>query len=324
MQAAHGPGHRDGPGGVRDHHVVGIEVAQHVIEGLQLLAGLGPADHDGPAEPVGVERVQRLAQLEHQVVGDVHGQGHAAQASPGQPDPHAQRRGRGRVEAAHLAEHEPVARGGIPDAGRVDLAGHRGEVGGQVSLGRVGKTHPVGRGQFPGHAADRERVAPVRGDRDVEHVVVEPGVRHEVPAQRGVRRQHQDAGMIVTEAELGGGADHPLRDVPVGLPGADLEPAGQPGPGQGQRHPVPGAEVDRPADDPARLAAAGVHLAVPDGLLEAGEFLDPGDLGDHDALDVVPDLLDRLDLQARRGEAAGHLRRIGTRIHASRLEQPVQ
>jgi len=130
--------------------------------------------------------------------------------------------------------------------------------------------------------------------------------------------------VIVTEAELGGGADHPLRHVPVRLPGADLEPAGQPGSRPGQRDPVPGREVDRPADDSARLAAAVVDLAVPDRLLEPGEFLDRGDLRDHDALDVVPDLLDRLDFQSRRGEAAGRLRRIGVRIQAGRLEQPVQ
>ncbi len=130
--------------------------------------------------------------------------------------------------------------------------------------------------------------------------------------------------MVLTDAKLGGGADHPLRDVPVGLPGADLEPAGQPGPGQGQRYPVPGREVDRAADDTARLAAARVHLAVPDRLLEAGEFLDLGDLGDHDFLDVVPDLLDRLDFQARRGEAAGRFRRIGAGVHAGHLEHPVQ
>ena len=187
-QAAHGAGHRDGPGGVRDHDVIRVEVAQHVVEGFQLLAGLRPADHDGPAEPVGVERVQRLAQLQHEVVRDVHGQRHAAQAEPGQPDAHAQRRGRAGVEAAHLAEHEPVARGGILDAGRVHLVGHRSDIGGQIGVGRVGEPDPVGRGQLPGHTADRERVAPVRRDRDVEHVVGEPAVLREVGAQRRVRR----------------------------------------------------------------------------------------------------------------------------------------
>jgi len=158
----------------RDHDVIRVKVAQHVVEGFQLLAGLGPADHDGPAEPVSVERVQRLAQLEHQVVGDVHGQGHGAQAGPGQQDPHPQRRGRRRVEAVHLAEHEAVGGGGILDAGRVHLVGHGGDIGGQVGVGQVGETDPVGRGQLPGQAADRERVAPVRRDRDVEHVVASP------------------------------------------------------------------------------------------------------------------------------------------------------
>src|ERR1700733_3129335 len=155
-------------------------------------------------------------------------------------------------------------------------------------------------------------------------MVGEPGVLDEVRAQWSVRRQPQDAGVIATEAELVGGADHPLRYVPVRLPGADLEPAGQAGSRPGQRDPVPVREVDRSADDSARLAAAVADLAVPDRLLEAGQLLDRDDLRDHDALDVVPAPPARLAPHPRRGETAGRLRRLGAGIQASRLEQPVQ
>ena len=121
-----------GPGRVGDQDVVGVQVADHVVEGLQPLARPGPADHDRPVQPVPVERVQRLAQLQHQVVGDVDGQRHRAHAGPGQPDPHPQRGRPGRVDAADLAQHEPVAGGRVLDAGRVHLGGHRIDIGGQA------------------------------------------------------------------------------------------------------------------------------------------------------------------------------------------------
>ena len=133
--------------------------------------------------------------------------------------------------------------------------------------------------------------------------------------------------MVVADAEFRGGADHPVRDVPVGLPGGDLEPAGQVRAGQCQRHPVTGREVDRPADHAALrgvVRGAGAHLAVADRLLEPGELLDRGDLGDHDAVDVVPDLLDGLDLQAGRGEPPGHLGRVGGGVYPSGGQQPGQ
>ena len=71
--AAHDAGERDRPGGVGDHQHVRRQLGLLAVDGHQLLAGPGPADDDPPAfEPVEVERVQRLARLEHDVVGDVH------------------------------------------------------------------------------------------------------------------------------------------------------------------------------------------------------------------------------------------------------------
>jgi hypothetical protein len=106
-----------------------------VVERLQPFAWPGAADHDRPGQPGPVERVQGLAQLQHQVVGDVHRQRHAAHPAAGQAHPHPQRGGHGRVEAACLAEHEPVARGRIVDAGRVDLGDNLLHVIGQPGVG---------------------------------------------------------------------------------------------------------------------------------------------------------------------------------------------
>ena len=69
--------------------------------------------------------LERLAELQHQVVGDVDGQRDRAHPGPGQPHPHPQRVGRGRVEAGDLAQHEPVAGGRVVDRGGLRPARRR-------------------------------------------------------------------------------------------------------------------------------------------------------------------------------------------------------
>src|SRR5690348_15580915 len=131
--------------------------------------------------------------------------------------------------------------------------------------------------------------------------------------------------MIVADGQLRGRADHPLGHAAVGLLRADLETAGQYRAGRGERHPVAHGEVDRAADDAAWLAGPGGHLAVPDRLAEPGQLLDLGDLGDDHAADVVPGLLERLDLQARGGQPPGHVAGLRQRLpEGGVLRQPGQ
>ena len=294
-----------------------------MVQRLQPLARLRPPHHDRAGQPVAVERVHRLPKLDHQVVGDVDRQRHRAHAGPGQPHPHPQRGRRGRVEAVHLPQHEPVAGGRVGDARRVHVGRHRLDVGGQVLAGRVGVGHLERRGQLAGHPAHRQRVPQVRGHRDVEHVIGQPGVAGEILAQRGIGREHQDAGVVVPDGQLGGGADHALRHPAVGLFRADLEAAGQHRTGNRERHPVPGREVGRAADHVA-LGGAGGHVAVPDRLAEPGQLLDRGDLRHHDTADVVTDGLDGLHLQARGGQPPGHLRGRNRLVNRGVLAQPGQ
>ena len=99
VQAAHRAGHGDRPGRVGDQDVVRVEGPDHVVERLQPLPRLRPPDHDLAGQLGPVERVQRLPQLEHQVVGHVHRERHGAHPAPRQAHPHPQRGGRGRIEA---------------------------------------------------------------------------------------------------------------------------------------------------------------------------------------------------------------------------------
>ena len=115
----------------------------------------------------------------------------------------------------------------------------------------------------------REAVATVGRDVDLDDLVGEVEQRDGVvtgfsrPRQLLAEQlgQHDDAGVVVTEAELGLAADHPVGDVAVGLAGRDLEAARQHPTGQDADDEVAHAEVVRAADDLLRLAL-GELLAV--------------------------------------------------------------
>ena len=332
VQAAHGAGHGDRPGRVGDQDVLGVQGPDHVIQGLQLLARPGPPHHDLAVQLGPVERVQRLAEFQHQVIGHVHGERHRPHAAPGQPDLHPQRGPGLRGETPHLAQDETVAGGGVLDPGRVDV--RPGEVQGsaqqrrvgQGGRGRIGEGHAVRAGQLAGQPAHGHRVAAVGRHRDLEHLVTQVRVGHKVRTERRAGRQHEDPGVIVADGQLAGRADHPLRDAAVRLARADLEPPGQHRPGQRERDPVADREVGRAADHPGRLVGRSVELrlgdgdpAVPDRLLQlqgSGQLLDREHLGDHNAADVMPDRLQRLDLEPGSGQPPRHLR------HVDRLGQP--
>ena len=246
--------------------------------------------------------MQGLAELEHDVVGDIDGERDRPHAGQDQPPPQPGRRSGGRVEPGD-------------DPGDIALAAlviepHLRAAAGRRHLehARVDHGEVEGRRGLPGDAADRQRVAAVGRDGDVEHLVAQLEQQRHVGAQRAVRRQHEDAGRGLGQPQLGLAADHPVGGVPVGLPGRDLEAAREQRPGQRKRHPVAGPEVGRAADhlvDPL----ADIDVAVTDRLVVAGQFLDVEHLADDDALDVVADPVDLLDLepgpQQRRGERVG-------------------
>ena len=71
--AAHDGSQRDDSGIVGDDNVFGIERAFDVVERRQLLPHLGATDHQVALHGGRIERVQRLAEFEHHVVGDVDG-----------------------------------------------------------------------------------------------------------------------------------------------------------------------------------------------------------------------------------------------------------
>ena len=304
---AHHAREADRAGVVGDEQVVGVEAALHVVEGGERLARLRPPHHDGPGQPRRVVGVQRLAQLQHHVVGDVDDQRDGAHPGPEEPPLHPPRRRRRRVDPVDAAGHEAQAAVvGQRDGPPVTLGGGHGHAARGVDVVHVG-----GDGDLARQPAHGERVAAVGRDVQLDHRVVRPDQRERLVAGLGgVRRQHEDARVVGPDAELAHRRDHAVGHVPVGLARGDLEAARQHGARQRDHHEVADGEVGGPADHAARGLLADVDLAPPDRLLEAGELLDLEHAADLHRAGDLRRRVDLLDLEADAHEGlAGRLRR---------------
>lgn len=275
-RATHDTGQRDHAGLVRNDDVLRVEGAHGVVEGAERLPRLGPADHQPARQRGGVERVEWLAQLEHDVVGDVD-RGRDG-SHPGQQQPSLDRPGghRGRIDAHDAARGETggTRLGTDVDGPRLALGGGRGHdwlrgVGGideaQVETAR----------QFAAETAHAQGVTAIGRHIDVEHGVVHAQNGECVVAGLGrADRQHENAGVIRTETELGHRADHAVGRAPVRGPRGDGEPAGQNTAGKCGHDEVALREVPCTANDSAGLSLAHLDQAEADRLLELGQLLD--------------------------------------------------
>ena len=293
----------------------GERVRYDAVEGRQLLPGRRAADPDRAGQPVAVVAVDRLAELEHHEVGDVDGQRDRPHA--GQLDPARQPAGgrRGRVEAGDGAGDEDRAAGGIVDLDRVARIVRRRDVALRgVAEGGPAPVDGVLQRRLAGDAAQRQRVGAVGVDLELDDLVAQvEHVEGVVAGLAGVGGQHDDAFVVVAEAELPGRADHARREVAVGLARGDREVPGQHGAGQDADDEVAGREVVGAADDALGLAGAvgvtDVDGAPVDGLavlLRLGLHREHT-ADDQRAGDVVTGALDRLDPQPEVGQRVGEL-----------------
>ena len=309
IETSHDARKRDGRAPVvGDDGHVGGEGAHLAVEGRELLAVSGGADHD-VALPVAlgelaeVEGVERLAREVHHVVGHVddvvdragargdHATGEPLGAWPDLDVPdHA-----GGVAPAELG----VVDGDVDevvDVGTLDLLhGRQLDVRVLVEAG----------GRLDGHAGHREAVGTVGRDLAVDHGVGESPVVGEGHAHGGVGRQDDDAVVVGPEAELALRAVHAAGLDAAELALLDLEVAGQDRADHGGHDLVALVEVLGAADD---LERDGIALLV-DVVLSHVDEAQPHVVGvgvgllAHDlrrvhVVEVRADLLDGLDLGA--------------------------
>jgi hypothetical protein len=277
------------------------------------------APHDDPraGEPVEVERVERLAELQHHVVRGVDDGGDRPDPAGGEPRLDEDRR----PTAAHAADQAgEVARASL---GILDL--DRGGAGGGLrGLPNRDVRHRQRRPGRPGHLAsdpeDREQVRPVRLDLQVEDDVVQREGHLQVLPDRHAVGEEQDPGLVLLgDRQLAGRAQHPVGELAPealglqrGLQDRD------PGPRLRPRHQVAGRDVPHPHHDLRRSVAA-----VDDGdaeLLGVRVVADLQHPGDRHPGEPRPGLLDRLEVRALQRQEVAELH--GTQLGRTELPEP--
>ena len=205
IKAAHdaGQGNRALLGGGDDGHVAG-KGALLAVERGQRLAVLRGAHHDvrtaiGILQLVQVERVQRLAEQEQDVVRDVDDVVDGTLADGRKALDHPVGAG------AHLAAADDARRVARAALGVLDrdlnLFVDGGCGGVELEFGRhlrqrIVPVATVHRAHLAGQACDGEAVGTVRGDLQVEHGVGETGILGERDAHRGIFGQDHDAVVV--------------------------------------------------------------------------------------------------------------------------------
>ena len=248
LLAAHDPGERDRALAVGDHQIGRRQVALDAVERPQALALACAADDDPPAvQRRVVERVQRVPEPEHHVVGDVddvRDRPHAGREQPRlQPD-------RRRCDRDVLEQSRDVARA----AGEVvDLHLDRGLRQRDRLAARLRRERQVvQRRHFARDPVDREQVGPVaRRLEDHDRLAQRQHLVQRRAGLGAVGEQH-DPGVVGAEVDLVLGQDHPVGDLAAHLPALERDPVREHGAGQRHGDGRPGAEVPRAADDRTR------------------------------------------------------------------------
>ncbi len=189
VAAPHHAGHRGRAPAVGNHEHVGIERAVDAVERAQDFAGRGAPDHEAAAvEPPHVERVHRLADLQHHVVRHVDDVVDGADAggleAGGQP-------GGGGADL-HIEQLRAVARAEIRVA---EIHLHRVAAAGGGGRGLRLQRRAPDDGGLAREAGVAQRVGPVRGDLEVDDAVrrgLDAG--HLEPAQPDLGGHHLDVG----------------------------------------------------------------------------------------------------------------------------------
>jgi hypothetical protein len=175
-------------------------------------------------------------------------------------------------------------------------------------------------GNFAGQADERQGVAAVRLDVDVEDdVAVQVDEGH---ADRRVGRQDQDPVGVAGQIQLVPGAEHPVADDAHLLGPLDPAVPRQDGAGQGHWHPLASRDVRCPADDRERLSCpVGPH---PNGgqrqTIGVRMLLDAQQLADDDVLPVAAPPLDALDLHPEQRQPLGE--RLRREVELDVVAQP--
>ena len=187
MLAAHDAGEPQRLRFVGDEQQVGVEIEHLAVEQRQLLAAARKADDDVALEQRVVVGVQRLALLEHDVIGDVDHRGNRADPRALQASPHPFGRRRLGVDALDHAAAKARTRDGILDPNvATRLCLHRDGVDRRRAERRLGD-----RGNLARDAEDRKAIGAIRRELEREQRIVEIERRAQIRARLQFRVEQQ-------------------------------------------------------------------------------------------------------------------------------------
>ena len=201
INGAEHAGDHQRPAHVGDHQIAYIQGALDLIEGDDPLTWLG-APHDQPAalDARAVEGVQRLADGQHDVVGDIDDITDGPHAGVGE----ARLQPRRRLGDVQSADHAgAVARAEVRiDHLDGDICLGRRTAGRGLRHRRRGQRQPSRSGHLAGDSVDTETVRPVGRDLYLQHRLGDRQILRQRRAHRPVRRQDDYAGAVVFVAQL--------------------------------------------------------------------------------------------------------------------------
>ena len=192
---------------VGDHGHAGLERVGPAVERLELLAGLGEAQAQIAPELSRIEHMQRPAEIHGHQIGDVHERRDRAQADRAQAllQPCRAR------SVAHAAEHPADEQGtGRRLALRKIERDLKRGIKGRSYWIEITPDHLTESGcrklsRDPDHA---KAVAAVRGHGDIDHRPFDADHLVDAAADRRIRRQLDDPGVILAEQKLARRAQH--------------------------------------------------------------------------------------------------------------------
>ena len=327
VRAAHDAGHGHGPLRVSNREHVRRKRPLLAVQRDHRLAGTSAAHHDGCVRQLGqVEGVQRLSQLQHDVVRGVHDVVDGTRA--GRPETVRQpRRRRPHDDAPNHRRQVAGTQPGLfdPDAGDARRAlglapGERRARGRRALPGRPARERrqddpgaPLGV-QLPRHARMAQQVAPVGRDLHVQPHVVQPHGGGERRARLVVPVQQHDAFVVGPQPQLALRAQHSFAAAAPYLAAPDLEPARQHRPHRREGVARPRPHVGRAAHH-RDLARRPLHRAQGQAVgvgMGAGFQHAPH----HHVAQSVGQVRERLDRRAAQGQA--FRRRFGRRVQPRR------
>ena len=234
VEPAHDPGERDRAPVVGDDEGGRTEVDLAFVEEREAFPRAGAPYPDASLQPVEVEGMEGLPELQHDVVRHIDDRRHGPHPASSQTFAHPEGSHRGGVEAPHHpADVAGAAFRGFQRNGKAIIDRGRHRIRRRPAGGK-----PVDRPDLARDPGDREAIAAIRGQAQLEDGVVKPQKLEDIRPRGRVRIELDDPVVLVAESELAHREQHSLRRRPPDLGAPDLDAARDPGAGAGRAPPA--------------------------------------------------------------------------------------